>query len=158
MIANKTTNERFRIRNPLTAKEIVVEICIAEFSFENVQEFDCVVCFETFEHIYYRHFIGILKRLKESGIETIIMSMPYHNLPVFFADTRLVYWRISFNIRIPKFLCQYVRKLSTHHKWEINYLDFSLDKIRSDIAETGYRITKEKDNACGNHHFFVLES
>ncbi|WP_430811371.1 MULTISPECIES: class I SAM-dependent methyltransferase [unclassified Carboxylicivirga] len=111
---------------------------------------DTMLAFEVFEHIPYNEFLATLKKLLNSNIKTILLSFPYNEKVWFDIDVRVhVFGRICFQIATRR-----NRLTTNHHHWEIRYRQHSLQQIKNDMTQCGYRIVD--DYRKYSQHFFVL--
>ena len=119
--------------------------------------YDVALCCQTLEHLPYEYFSQCLGELYRITASCVILSLP---------DAGRMY---PFCIRIPGagyikniFRLPRIKKPTLQpgslHYWEINWRNFPLHRICSDIKEAGFFI-KDSYNVFENpfHRFFVLE-
>ena len=100
------------------------------------EKFDFVLAFEIFEHIPYNEFIQTLNNIK-NNTDFVFMSLPILKKKVFEIKLLIpVFHHLSFNIFLPK------KKITTkNHFWEIGKNSVSMNKLKNDIINSGYKIT-----------------
>ena len=118
--------------------------------------FDCVLSAEVLEHIPYQYFSSILKEIKRVSRRYAIISLP---------DSRytLLSWYCKLPFVRPIIILWKLNKKEEHrfdgqHYWEIGKKGYELEKIKSDIINSGWKIVKSfTPQDVPTKHFFLLE-
>jgi len=122
----------------------------------NDMSFDCVLAAEVLEHIPYEHFISTLKEMKRVSRKYAIISLP---------DSRhtLFSWYLKLPLIRPIIALWKLNKKEGHrfdgqHYWEIGKKEYGLERIKSDIINSGWKIIKSfTPQDVPTKHFFLLE-
>jgi hypothetical protein len=77
---------------------------------------DCVLAFEIFEHIPYSTFEKLIKRLSQEKVKIILFSVPWNEIQLLSVSLKLPKnIGFGFSLRFPK------RRITTHaHFWELS--------------------------------------
>lgn len=130
-------------------------ICsVIKLPFEQ-NSFDVVLCAEVLEHISYEEFPKALGEIYRVARKAVILSLPHWGVSFYigFKIPFLPKKEIFAKISIPR-----KHVFDGEHYWEIGKSGFPLRKVRKDIQDQGFQITKEinlfEDPA---HRFFILK-
>tara|TARA_B100000686_G_C16658183_1_gene899389 strand:- start:568 stop:1230 length:663 start_codon:yes stop_codon:yes gene_type:complete len=127
---------------------------ITNVPIEKLTGFDVIICCEMLEHITWPNVDNVLKRLSETGVPWLILSVPYEGFQFGFTLylNRYKIRRSSF-FRKLRFLKKY--RVSGDldkwepHKWEIGYRGYSLKILCKKISSAGYTVErKEFTSGC----------
>jgi len=120
------------------------------------KRFDCILAAEVLEHIPYERFKDTLKEIARVSRKWAIISLPdsrrticswYWKIP--FLSPIIVLWKIN---RREK------HRFDGQHYWEIGKQEYSLERIKSDIINSGWKIIKSfTPQDVPTKHFFLLE-
>ncbi len=131
------------------------------------KKFDIVVSFEMLQHVPFKDFEPILRKLKNLSNRYVFLSLPHHcpnklvikiKLPNFIKKIRLPTDIQFMKIFGPKQKnLNYVDNRShLAHYWEINRKGYDKKKILSSIKRSGLNVIKKFHNIDHPHHFFIL--
>lgn len=136
-------------------------------TFQTDERFDLVCAFQMLEHNPVETLPDHLRRMASFSNKYVYISVPYSgrwisvNLNVNWwrwAFTRN--WSWYFNRAEPKVrpLEEYRKRPDKHnpHWWEVGDRDFSKERMREVVAESGLRIEKEFHNDYFPYHLFYL--
>jgi len=117
--------------------------------------FDLILVCEVLEHLPFEDFPKALKEIHRVTKKTVFLSLP---------DGRRML--LNFRLKLPflkewKFLWKisdFKRRFSKGHYFEIGKPDYSLEKIKSIIETTGFKIKADwVKNDTPKNHYFILE-
>jgi len=121
------------------------------------ESFDVVACYEVLEHLPYQDFPDALGEIYRVSSRYVILSLP--------DSTRFC----LFNIQIPKikeakklislpWLKVPEEEIHPTHYWEIGTKKYPLQRVVSEIRNTGFEVKKTyRVFELPHHRFFVLE-
>lgn len=135
---------------------------IAKVSAEVFENFDCIICCETLEHLYWDDVDKILEKFYKSKVPWVILSVPYQGfqfyLRVYF--NRYIF-RQSFSLKFLKFLKKFSFDFNADpygHKWEVGYRGYSVKSVEKKITKSGFKIVKREFSYPCRSIFFVLQN
>lgn len=121
-----------------------IQVDLTTVTPEDVAGFRTCLCCETLEHLHWDQAGHVLRTLREAGTETLITSVPYEAIQVYF--------EIYFNGMSLKQRSQFKKGRSLKafkpdgdplgHKWEIGYKETPLKAWEALIEASGWRIAK----------------
>ena len=114
-------------------------------------KYDVILAFNIFEHIPYNEFILVINKLHNAGVKKIFLGLPYNKKIVF-----ELYLHIGRFLNIHKAVLFKKNKITAkNHQWEIDYQEYSFDKITEDLVECGYQL-KNHFNYKTNSFFHLV--
>lgn len=124
--------------------------------------FDCILCCETLEHLYWHDVDGILKKFRDSGVPWLIISVPYQGFQV---EVRAYVNRLTvrqmFSLKSLKFLktFKFDAKADPYgHKWEVGYRGHGLGALEAKLTEAGLKIHRREFTSPTRSVLFVLQN
>jgi len=120
------------------------------------ESFELVACFETLEHLPYKHFPKALSEIYRVSEKYVILSLP---------DVTRAY---RFDVQIPKIgelkrliqlsrLKAPVHEFNGEHYWEIGKAEYSLRMVMNEMRNAGFEIKKTwRIFEIPYHRFFIL--
>ena len=124
--------------------------------------FDCILCCETLEHLYWHDVDAILGKFRDSGVPWLIISVPYQG---FQADIRAYVNRHTarqmFSLKSLKFLKTFKFDAGADpygHKWEVGYRGHGLGALEAKLTGAGLKIHRREFTSPTRSVFFVLQN
>lgn len=127
----------------------------------NKDSFEIITAFEVLEHLPFEELNSALAEMKKISSKYVVISLPYRSTGfeiVFkFPGLRSLFRKdfVNWFFRIP--LKFGGIKVSGQHYWEMDGVNYRLDKIRS-VIKKHFKIIKEIRPVLDNYrYFFILE-
>ncbi|MBH64269.1 MAG: hypothetical protein CL569_17850 [Alphaproteobacteria bacterium] len=124
--------------------------------------FDCILCCETLEHLYWDDVDGILSKFRDSGVPWLVISVPYQG---FQGEFRAYFnghtARQMMSLKSLKFLKKFTFDAESDpygHKWEVGYRGHGLKALESKLTGAGFRIHRRDFTSPTRSVFFVLQN
>ena len=129
---------------------------IRKLSFQK-NRFDLVICCQVLEHLPFKNFLPLLKKLKKTTKKHLIISLPEDSLSSLQFALKLIPFipLVKKIVNLPR--QKPLPKGGPHH-WEINRPNYPLKKIIRTIEKSGFQIKKSFlvfENPY--HRFFLLQ-
>ena len=129
---------------------------------EVFENFDCIICCETLEHLYWDDVDKVLEKFYKSKVPWVIISVPYQGfqfyLRVYF--NRYIF-KQSFSVKFFKFFKKFKFYSDSDpygHKWEVGYRGHSVKAIERKIQKSGFVISRREFSSPCRSIFFVLQN
>jgi hypothetical protein len=117
---------------------------------DEIRGFDAVLCCETLEHIEWQRVDTILRALRDSGAEHLIVSVPYMAFQIF-AEIYLNSFTARQYFSMKKLLWrkEFAPEPAGGHQWEVGYRGYSLRQWENRLRNSGWSIvTREFTGDC----------
>lgn len=135
---------------------------LSEVDPERLSGFDCILCCETLEHLYWNDVDAILEKFHASGARWAVISVPYQG---FQGDLRVYFNRHTarrmVSLKSLKFLKAFEFDAEADpygHKWEVGYRGTGLGALEDKLTAAGFRIRRREFTSPTRSVFFVLEN
>ena len=140
--------------DPQLKPDIIADL--NSFSFKKNQ-FDLILCCQVLEHLSFKNFLPLLKKLKKTTKKHLIISLPEDSLSSLQFALKLIPFipLVKKIVNLPR--QKPLPKGGPHH-WEINRPNYPLKKIIRTIEKSGFQIKKSFlvfENPY--HRFFLLQ-
>ena len=118
------------------------------------RKYDCIICCQVLEHLKWKYFEGIIKKIWDLCLIRVILSLPMRSLTFsFMVNMPLIhinYW----NIIIPQF---YKKKLpwNGEHYWETLIKRYQKKDILK-ILRKYFSIIREYNVPQNTYHWFII--
>ena len=129
---------------------------------ERLAGFDCILCCETLEHLYWHEVDGVLAKFRHSGARHVVLSVPYEGLQL---DIRLYLNRFKAAQSVAFRKLRFLRSFRFDavadpqcHKWEVGYRGTSLRALERKLKGAGFRIRRRDFTSPCRSVFFVLDN
>jgi len=140
--------------DPQLKPDIVADL--NSFSFKKDQ-FDLILCCQVLEHLPFKDFLPLLKKLKKTTKKYLIISLPEDSLTTFQLAFKIIPF-VPLVKKVINFSGQKSLPRGGPHHWEINRPNYPLKKIIQTIKKSGFQIKKNFlvfENPY--HRFFLLQ-
>lgn len=139
-----------------------IEADLRTVSGERLAGFDCILCCETLEHLYWHEVDGVLAKFRHSGARHVVLSVPYEGLQL---DIRLYLNRFKAAQSVAFRKLRFLRSFRFDavadpqcHKWEVGYRGTSLRALERKLKGAGFRICRRDFTSPCRSVFFVLDN
>ena len=140
----------------------VLQAELTDVEADKLGGFDCILCCETLEHLYWHDVDGILEKFRASGVPWLVISVPYQG---FQADVRAYINRHTarqmFSLKSLKFLKTFKFDAAADpygHKWEVGYRGHGLGALEAKLTGAGLKIHRRAFTSPTRSVFFVLRN
>lgn len=116
-------------------------------------KFDVVLAFNIFEHIPYKEFLEVIRKLHTAGVRKIFIGLPRNKKIIFELYLRLGrFWKYNIMITIKK------KKITAkNHHWELDYKIYDDSKIIEDIHRIGFKLTDQINFKTNTYFYFQAQ-
>ena len=137
-----------------------IEAELGEIGADRLSGYDCIICCETLEHLYWDDVDAILGKFRASGVPYVIISVPYQGFQI------EVHWYLNLHKAWERFAFKKLKFLKPFkfdpqadphgHKWEVGYRGRSLKDLERKMAQAGLKILRRDFTFPCRSVFFVL--
>ena len=135
---------------------------ILQFDEEKLVDFDCILCCETLEHLYWDEVDIVLEKFFRSKIRWVIISVPYQEFQL---DFRFYFNKYRVRQSVSLKLLKWMQKFKFDsqadpygHKWEIGYRGTKLRAFETKLTKAGFHIRRREFTSPTRSVFFMLEN
>lgn len=139
-----------------------IEAELTDLDAQRLLGFDCILCCETLEHLYWQDVDGILGKFRDSGVPWLVISVPYQG---FQGDVRAYFNRHTarqmISLKSLKFLKKFKFDAESDrygHKWEVGYRGYGLKVLQGKLKAAGFKVHRREFTSPCRSVFFVLDN